>query len=176
MDTVEDVILSPTTSPVVRERLMDVLAGATFTFHGPGKEGFQSTWKRVRPPNKPEGGIPFDMNDFVFESHRSRPLTSPVPQVTYANTPSSPQVHQPNTRRQDSDQSRHRTLPSGPIAPEEDMQNRREVAVYGDLVLNESLGYSLSPDTHSSRYEFLGRRSGKLTYHSRNTMHNRSSL
>ena len=63
MDTVESVILNPTSSPVVKERFLDVLAGAAFTFHGPCKEGFQSTWERVRPPNKPEEGIPFDMED-----------------------------------------------------------------------------------------------------------------
>ncbi len=66
MDAVESVILTPTSSPVVKERFIDVLAGAAFTFHGPGKDGFQSTCKRVRPPNKPEEGIPFDMEDPMF--------------------------------------------------------------------------------------------------------------
>jgi len=154
METVEYVILSPTTSPVVRERLLDVLAAAAFTFHGPGKEGFQSTWKRVRPPNKPEDGIPFDMDDSMFDptqGHRSRTLTSPVPQVTYVNTPNSPQVHRPNTGRQDSDQSQHRTLPKPPrkterglISLEEDMRRlfeECEVAVYNTRILNEALAY-----------------------------------
>ena len=63
METVESVILAPSTEPVVKDRLRDVLAAAAFTFHGPGKEGFQSTWERVRPPNQPEYGIPFDMED-----------------------------------------------------------------------------------------------------------------
>jgi len=66
MGTVESVIVSQTTAPVVRERLIDVLAAAAFMFHGPSEEGFQSTWKRVRPPHKPEGGAPFDMGDPMF--------------------------------------------------------------------------------------------------------------
>ncbi len=69
---------------------MDVLAGAAFTFHGPGKEGFQSTWRRVRPPNKPEEGIPFDMEDPMFDG---------VP----AQRPESPHVHQPNSVGQESE-------------------------------------------------------------------------
>jgi len=148
METVEYVILSSTTSPVVRERLLDVLAGAAFTFHDPGKEGFQSTWKRVRPPNKPEDGIPFDMNDPMFnptQGHRPRTLTSPMLQVTYVNTPNSPQVHGPNTRRQNSDQSQHRTPPSGLIALEEDMRRlfeECEVALHNTRILNEALVYS----------------------------------
>jgi hypothetical protein len=146
---------------VVRERLIDVLAAAAFTFHGPGKEGFQSTWKRVRPPNKPEDGIPFDMQDAMFDptqGHRTRALTSPVPQVTYVNMPNSPQVHRPNTRRQDSDQGhggrprghRDRELPKPPrradrgyIPPEEDMRRlfeECEVAVHNSRILNEALG------------------------------------
>ena len=149
METVEDFILSPTTSPVVRERLIDVLAGAAFTFH---VEGFQSTWKRVRPPNKPEDGIPFDMDDPMFDStrgDRSRTLTSP--QVTYVNTPDSPQVqvHPPNTRPQYSDQSRYQILPSGLISLEEDMRRlfeEREVAVYNTRILHEALMYT-SPES-----------------------------
>ena len=63
MDAVESVILAPNSSPVVKEELLDVLAGAAHTFRGVRREGFQSTWKRVRPRNKPEDGIPFDVHD-----------------------------------------------------------------------------------------------------------------
>ncbi len=82
MDAVEYVILTLTGEPVVRGRLMDVLAGAAFTFHGPGKEGFQSTWKRVRPLNKPEEGIPFNMGYPMFDRMPAR-------------RPDSPHVHRP---------------------------------------------------------------------------------
>lgn len=47
--------MAPTTSPVVRERLLDVLASAAYTYgRNPGKEGFAQTWKRVRPSWKAE--------------------------------------------------------------------------------------------------------------------------
>jgi hypothetical protein len=159
METVEYVILSPATSPVVRERLMDVLAAAAFTFHGPGKEGFQSTWRRVRPPNKPEDGIPFDMDDSMFDptqGNRLRGLTSPVQQAAYVNAPQSPPVHRQNPRRQDSDPSRQRNhrdreLPKPPrradrglIPFEEDMRRlfeECEVAVYNSRILNEALAF-----------------------------------
>src|SRR5258706_10282561 len=90
MDAVEFVILHPNSSPVFRERLMDILAGAAFTFHGPGKEGFQSTWKRVRPPNKPEEGIPFDMEDSMFDG---MPALRPDTRL----------VHRPNSVGQESE-------------------------------------------------------------------------
>jgi len=156
MDTVEYVILSPTTSPVVRKRLMDVLAGAAFTFHGPGKEGFQSTWKRVRPLNKPKDGIPFDMDDPMFvptQDHRLRTLTSPVSQVAYVNTPNPPQVHRSNTRRQDSDQSRHRTLPKPRRKTVEEHMRRLfeecEMVVYNSIILNAALADD-TPDSFRS--------------------------
>src|SRR5258708_7623789 len=99
METIESVIISTGTSPVVRERIIDVLAAAAFTFHGPGKEGFQSTWKRVRPPNAPEDGIPFDTQDSMFDptisGHRTR-----TPQLTFVSTPNSPPIHRPIPRRQ----------------------------------------------------------------------------
>lgn len=176
MESVESVIISPVTSPVVRERLIEVLAAAAFTFHGPGQEGFQLTWKRVRPPNKPAGGIPFDMQDAMFDptmTGRARTFTSPTPQGTYGNTPLSPPVHGPNTRRQDSDQvhgsrlrnRRDRELPQTPrtpqpprrrdreyIPPEEDMRRlfeECEVALYNTHIFNEALAYA-TPDSFRS--------------------------
>ena len=54
LDNLEEVINSDATSPVVRERLLDVLASAAYEFgKKPGKEGFATTWRRVRPSWKP---------------------------------------------------------------------------------------------------------------------------
>jgi len=164
MDTVESVILNQLTSPVVRERLIDVLAAAAFSFHGPGKEGFQSTWRRIRPQNKPEGGIPFDLQDSMFDltmQGRTRPPISPPPQATYTNTPHSPHVLRREPRRQDSDQGpgtwrsvqrergrRDREL----IPPEEDIRRLFEecdITVYNTRILNEALVYS-TPDSFRS--------------------------
>ena len=158
MKTVESVILSPATSPVVRERFIDVLAGAAFTFHGPGKEEFQSTWRRVRPLNKPEDGIPFNMDDLMFDptqGYRSRAVTSPVPPVTDVNAPPSPQSHRPDMRLQDSDQGHggrergHLREPSRKadgrlILSEDDTRifEECEVALYSTRILFEALAYS----------------------------------
>jgi hypothetical protein len=128
METVESLILAPTTSPAFRERLIDVLAAAAFTFHIPGTEGFQSTWKRVRPPNKPEDGIPFDLQDSMSDptrGHRSRATTTPSPRVIHVNPPHSPRVHRSDSRRQDLDQGhrgrqRGRTDHELPLVPYEE--------------------------------------------------------
>ena len=153
MKTVESVILSPATSPVVRERFIDVLAGAAFRFHGPGMEEFQSTWRRVRPLNKPEDGIPFDIDDPMFDpmqGYRSRAVSSPLPHV---NAPPSPQVHLPDMRLQDSDQGhggrqrghsqreRSRKADGRLILPEDDTQifEECEVALYNSRILFEAL-------------------------------------
>ena len=168
METVESVVVSRTTSPVVRERLIDVLAAAAFTFR---KEGFQSSWKRVRPPNKPEDGIPFDTQDAMFDptmqGHRARTHASPTPQVTPVNTPHSPHTSRIRSRRQDSDQGhgnrppghRERELPQPPrrrdreyIPPDEDMRRLFEecdVALYNTRILNEALAYT-TPDSFRS--------------------------
>ena len=54
LDTLEEVLLSGGTSPVVRERLLDVLAAAAFTHPGNGKEGYRVLWRKVKPPHKPD--------------------------------------------------------------------------------------------------------------------------
>lgn len=54
LDTLEEVLLSGGTSPVVRERLLDVLAAAAFTHPGNGKEGYRALWKKIKPPHQPD--------------------------------------------------------------------------------------------------------------------------
>jgi len=167
METVESVILSPTTSPVVRERLIDVLAAAAFTFHGPGKEGFQSTWQRVRPPDKPEEGVPFDTQDPMFDpkilGHRERMLRSSAPHMTPVNMPHSPYVHRPNPREQEVEQD-HEDRHQGNNAKGsphrrgsgflgEDMQkllNECDTALYNTRFLNEALAYATPDSFHSN--------------------------
>jgi hypothetical protein len=57
LDTLEGVLTSQRTSPVVRERLFDVLAAAAYASSGtPHKNetGFRSLWRKVKPPGKPD--------------------------------------------------------------------------------------------------------------------------
>jgi len=112
METVESVITTPTTSPVVRERLIDVLAAAAFMFHGPNEEGFQSTWERVRPPHKPKGGAPFDMDGPIFNVTTSGTSTNDASTVTSFNVSHSPRVYRPNQiwEHDQGDRNRDRSL------------------------------------------------------------------
>ncbi|KAL4077659.1 hypothetical protein J3A83DRAFT_4215420 [Scleroderma citrinum] len=90
IETLEDVLTSPRTSPVVRERLMEVLAAAAYitSRSQPGardkdkdKEGFRALWCRLKPADKPEAGIPFDTDDAMF----SPPVTTlPRPLSQYS--------------------------------------------------------------------------------------------
>ncbi|KAJ7715139.1 hypothetical protein B0H16DRAFT_1616986, partial [Mycena metata] len=68
LDTLENLLTSPNTIPVVRERAMDVLAAAAYTSGSSEKKdaGFRGLWRRVRPRDKPEEGMPFDTEDAMF--------------------------------------------------------------------------------------------------------------
>lgn len=52
LDIVEDALNNPDTSPVVRDRLMFVLAGASAQF-GNKYPNFRSSWKKVKPREAP---------------------------------------------------------------------------------------------------------------------------
>ncbi|KAJ7279137.1 hypothetical protein C8J57DRAFT_1059594, partial [Mycena rebaudengoi] len=68
LDTLEELIGSPLTSIVVRERIMLVLAAAAYAGGSSASRDndFRRLWRRVRPPNKPEIGIPFATDDAIF--------------------------------------------------------------------------------------------------------------
>ena len=136
METVESVILSPSTEPVVRDRLRDVLAAAAFTFHSPGKEGFRSTWERVRPPDKPEDGIPFDMEDPMFNRAPAPDQAGRIQNHRDINL-----SHPPHRRDQD-------LVPS-----EEDMQRlfvECDIAVWRTRILKDALANAAPGSLHSN--------------------------
>jgi hypothetical protein len=57
LDTLEDVLTSQRTSPVVRERLLDVVAAAAYaSSEMPHKteNGFRLLWRKVKPAGKPD--------------------------------------------------------------------------------------------------------------------------
>ncbi|KAJ7141849.1 hypothetical protein C8R43DRAFT_1016600 [Mycena crocata] len=72
LDTLEDLLTSSRTSPVVRERVMDVLAAAAYASGSKKDAGFRGLWRRVKPRDKPEEGMPFDTDDAMFNP----PLTA----------------------------------------------------------------------------------------------------
>jgi len=57
LGTLEDILNSQYTSPVVRERLLDVLSAAAYASSGPSvKNGssFRLLWRKVKPDGKPD--------------------------------------------------------------------------------------------------------------------------
>jgi hypothetical protein len=71
MDTLEDVLTSQRTSPVVRERLLDVLAAAAYASSATASKNessFRVLWRKVKPPGKPDEVSLHDHGN----SHRNR--------------------------------------------------------------------------------------------------------
>ncbi|KAK7029778.1 hypothetical protein R3P38DRAFT_2439536, partial [Favolaschia claudopus] len=66
LDTLEDLLTSTRTIPVVRERVMDVLAAAAYASGSKKDVGFRGLWRRVRPRHTPEEGMPFETEDAMF--------------------------------------------------------------------------------------------------------------
>ncbi|KAJ7673151.1 hypothetical protein DFH06DRAFT_1319349 [Mycena polygramma] len=149
LDTLEDLLTSSRTSPVVRERVMDVLAAAAYASGSKKDAGFRGLWRRVKPRDKPEEGIPFDTEDAMFNpplmigrtsavyDYDTNSANAPVV-VTYHDAPDTLPVSRPPPRkRKTSDRDVNNVAP-GPkqhrshrhhiIPPDEDMrcsQDRR---------------------------------------------------
>ncbi|KAH8977421.1 hypothetical protein EDB92DRAFT_1917348 [Lactarius akahatsu] len=90
MDTLEDVLTSQRTSPVVRERLLDVLAAAAYASSATSlktESSFRLLWRKVKPPGKPDEGVPFDPDDAMFNP------PSPRRSSAFSPTPGYPPVH-----------------------------------------------------------------------------------
>ncbi|GBE87135.1 hypothetical protein SCP_1003820 [Sparassis crispa] len=138
LDTLEDVITSSRTSPVVRERLLEVLAAAAYASKD---SGFRHLWKKVKPADKPDEGIPFDASDAMFQ---------PPPRHHYASHPDQPpQVppRPPSSGIPHKKISRHHVIP-----PEEDMRRLFQECKVGRgnaALLSESLTYAKPEDLKS---------------------------
>ncbi|KAJ7710715.1 hypothetical protein B0H17DRAFT_1190410 [Mycena rosella] len=63
LDMLEDLLTSLYTSPVVREHVMDVVAATAYASETKKGAGFRGLWRRVKPRDKPEEGMPFDAVD-----------------------------------------------------------------------------------------------------------------
>ncbi|KAL1721228.1 hypothetical protein EV715DRAFT_249065 [Schizophyllum commune] len=123
LDSLEDVLTSSRTSPVVRERLLDVVAAAAYasgrTKDGKN-EGFRGLWRKVKPADKPDEGVPLDTEDVMFTppsnggraSQMGHPANYEAPPPTHS-TPPSPQQH----HKKHKSPSHNRIIP-----PDEDMR------------------------------------------------------
>ncbi|KAH6911955.1 hypothetical protein BKA70DRAFT_1398023 [Coprinopsis sp. MPI-PUGE-AT-0042] len=81
LDALEEVIKSGRTTPVVTDRLLEIIAAAAYTSgrhtteNGSEKDGFRGLWLRVKPDDKPDEGIPFDSEDAMFRPPLARTST-----------------------------------------------------------------------------------------------------
>ncbi|KAJ8083217.1 hypothetical protein PM082_009089 [Marasmius tenuissimus] len=73
LETLEELLVSSRTNPVVKERVQDVLAAAAYASGSNAKfdvteknTGFRGLWKKVKPHDKPDEGMPFDTEDAMF--------------------------------------------------------------------------------------------------------------
>ncbi|THH31973.1 hypothetical protein EUX98_g2255 [Antrodiella citrinella] len=100
LDTLEDVIQSPRTSPVVKERLLQVLAAAAYAgsarHNHLEKDPFRALWRKVKAPNQPDEGIPLDPEDAMLNP----PVTAvtPLPETPRTATQKPPNKHKPSSR------------------------------------------------------------------------------
>ncbi|KAI9461993.1 hypothetical protein BJY52DRAFT_1185334 [Lactarius psammicola] len=108
MDTLEDVLTSQRTSPVVRERLLDVLAAASYASSvtsSKNESSFRLLWRKVKPPGKPDEGVPFDPDDAMFNP------PSPRRSSAFSPTPSYPPVHPQSLQSPTVPNVQHQTPP-----------------------------------------------------------------
>ncbi|KAF8327325.1 hypothetical protein F5887DRAFT_924845 [Amanita rubescens] len=76
--TLEGLITSSATSPVIRERLLllwrsvqiSIRLSLLISVKGPKDSGFRRLWKKVKPADKPEEGVPFDIDDATSNAPR----------------------------------------------------------------------------------------------------------
>ncbi|CDO75455.1 hypothetical protein BN946_scf184823.g9 [Trametes cinnabarina] len=165
LDTLEDVLGSPRTSPVVRERLLEILAAAAYNSSTDG--GFKSLWKKVKPREKPEEGMPFDNDDAMFYPATPRhsagpntlqpPVLDPRPQppsrphsqprVHHDQQGATPQRPPPTATLEKTRPSRNRVIP-----PEEDIRRLFQECKVGQgnaSLLAEALLYAKPEDLKS---------------------------
>ncbi|KAG5651828.1 hypothetical protein H0H81_007260 [Sphagnurus paluster] len=125
LDTLEDLLSTPKTSPVVRERVLDVISAAAYA--SGTNSAFRALWKRVKPADKPEQGVPLDNADAMYTppvSGRLSHYDNSIPLIAHQEpspvypTDLAPLTPQPNPpRRKRSPESRNRIIP-----PDEDIR------------------------------------------------------
>ncbi|KAM6493422.1 hypothetical protein JOM56_011556 [Amanita muscaria] len=88
ISTLEELIASTRTSPVVRERLLDVVAAAAY--NSSKDSSFRNLWRRVKPADKPEEGIPFELDDEMINPPTANLRRSQIETNASPVTPSIP--------------------------------------------------------------------------------------
>ncbi|KAF9460486.1 hypothetical protein BDZ94DRAFT_1266034 [Collybia nuda] len=123
LDTLEDLLNSSRTSPVVRERVLDVIAAAAYASGSKKDSGFRGLWRRVKPVDKPDEGMPFDNDDAMFNPPAPSRLSHyEAPLVSYQEPSPIPIDYIPPTLSNNSDRKRKSPTRNRIIPPEEDIR------------------------------------------------------
>ncbi|KAK1227561.1 hypothetical protein PQX77_009471 [Marasmius sp. AFHP31] len=139
METLEELASSSGTNHVVKERALDVLAAARYASGGRKDTGLRGLWKKVKPHDKPDEGIPSDSNDAMFN-----------------------EVRDPSWERKEYDRSFHEREQDSqeivPIPAEEDIRRLFQECVIGKInawLLTRALEYSLFDETKRQSNEII---------------------
>ncbi|KAI0309899.1 hypothetical protein OF83DRAFT_1166758 [Amylostereum chailletii] len=168
LENLEDVLTASRTSPVVRERLLDVLAAAAYASsprdannHG-RNDGFRHLWRKVRPSGKPDEGYPFDNDDAMFNPPAPRrrsfvPPSSWPPQPAQSPSPNIPskelgQQQQQTSPKPPSAKTKHTSSRTRVIPVEEDIRRLTQECRYAHgnaTLLSEALAFARPEDLAS---------------------------
>ncbi|KAF7342524.1 Kinase-like protein [Mycena venus] len=85
LETIEALIVSNATSPVVRNRLLHVLGDAVHNH--PTNKGFRRLWIAVKPVDAPDQGFPYDAHDAILRSSGNRYRQNPAVILDRINPP-----------------------------------------------------------------------------------------
>ncbi|KAJ7596243.1 hypothetical protein C8J56DRAFT_924539 [Mycena floridula] len=71
LDTIEALLTSPETRPVLRERLMKILSAISYEIRNDTQYGvkFRELWLKVKPAQEADEGAPCDIDDVIFRRH-----------------------------------------------------------------------------------------------------------
>ncbi|KAF7378185.1 Kinase-like protein [Mycena sanguinolenta] len=95
LETLQALIASNATSPVVRNRVLHVLGDAVY--NNPDAEAFHRLWMNVKPQDAPDQGSPYDAHDAILRRQAHRRLLD-VPTILDRIAPLAPQPQRPDNR------------------------------------------------------------------------------
>ncbi|KAF8621475.1 hypothetical protein AX15_007767 [Amanita polypyramis BW_CC] len=136
LSTLEELVASHGTLPVVRERLLDVIAAAAY--NSPKDSSIRSLWRKIKPTEKPEEGVPFDVDDSMINPPTSlqNGITGFAIQYPTSTTPAP--VFLKNTLTEKRSVAKDRIIP-----PEEDIRRLFQechIGMGNAALLSDALG------------------------------------
>ncbi|KAJ8083240.1 hypothetical protein PM082_009112 [Marasmius tenuissimus] len=131
LETLEELLVSSTTNPVVKERVLDVLAAAAYASGSKKDTGFHGLWKKVKPHDKPDEGMPFDTDDPMFNPPAGGDRRSYSESLPHQQPQLHPDHHHPGRQEQNPNQPHNSLDGDLPVeangdATENDKENSKE--------------------------------------------------